>query len=300
MLKRGEGVLVLATMLASLGWLASKQIVAQLPATAFIGWRFLLAGGLLLLLPRCRRALQQAKASEIRKGLLLGLLLGAGLLVWVQAIIHSNRIGEGAFIASLSLLLVPPLAWLLFGLRPSRQFWLSAPIALLGLLALMANNGFQFESDQLWFLAAALMLSLHFTCNQRATVALPSLASVALQLIAGGCLGLTVAWYQGQWSLLAVPVSNEIWQWFAVSVGFATAMRYWSQTNAQGRLTPTVAAAIMLLEPIWTLLLSLTVLHEQISPWQLGGCGLILASLLVYLLPQPASTQAVKSSIPAD
>ncbi|QIZ77050.1 DMT family transporter [Ferrimonas lipolytica] len=279
---RGEWILIAATLLAALGWLASKHIVTTFPAVPFIGWRFLCAG--LLLFPLCRHAIFRASKIQVIKTLGLGSILGFGLLVWVGAIIDSNSIGEGAFIASLSLLLVPLLAWLLFKEPPQKQFWFSAPIALCGLIALTANNDFSLDSHQLRFLAAAAVLSFHFTLNQRATIHLPSLASVSLQLIAVGIVGLAVAIYQGEMSLLNSGGGYQVWLWFTTSVMLATALRYWCQTSGQGKLNPTIAAAIMLLEPIWTLLFSVVLLNEQLSLTQLLGCSLILTSLLAYLL----------------
>lgn len=38
-------------------------------------------------------------------------------------------------------------------------------------------------------------------------------------------------------------------------------------------------------EPVWTLLLSIVILDEQITSIKCLGCGLILAALIIYRLP---------------
>lgn len=80
----------------------------------------------------------------------------------------STSLGEGAFIMSLSMLIVPPVAWVLFRQAPPRIFWVSLPVAVAGLAMLsLGGVGWQLSASQIWFLLAAVFLAIHFNVNSR-------------------------------------------------------------------------------------------------------------------------------------
>lgn len=270
-------LLVLTTMIAALGWIFSKEAIAGLPPFGFIGLRFTLAS--LCLLPLCYKPLLAASGKDIRSAAGVGIILSGALMCWIHAVSISDTLGEGAFIMSLSMLLVPIVAWALFRQRPRRVFWVSLPIAATGLGFLSLSGGWQESSSQLWFLGAALMLALHFNINSKYSQRLPILLLTCIQLMVTGVVGLAMSW-----SLESMPpqISTDIWVWFALSTLLATSLRYVMQTMGQKFVPTGNAALIMLLEPIWTVVLSLLWYKEVLSGNQLLGCGLILCSLVIY------------------
>ncbi|KOE87258.1 membrane protein [Vibrio alginolyticus] len=275
--RRAELILVVTTLLAAAGWVFSKQAIQGLPPFGFIGVRFLLAS--LCLLPFCIKALRQASLHDCLKSMSVGVLLGGSIFCWIHAISISDTLGEGAFIMSLSMLFVPLLAWPLFGAKPARAFWLSLPIALIGLFLLSWNGEWVVATSQLWFMAAAFSLALHFNFNSRFSANLPPMLLTTLQLFVGGCLGVLLSLLFESWP---VQVSVMTWQWLALSVLLATSLRYLMQTIGQKHANPTNAAILMLLEPIWTLVLSVLIYDESMPANKIFGCGLLLCSLLFY------------------
>lgn len=81
-------------------------------------------------------------------------------------------------------------------------------------------------------------------------------------------------------------VSLITWKWVVLSVLLATSLRYLLQTIGQKWVTPTNAAILMLLEPIWTMLLSVWLYDESMPLNKLVGCGLLLLSLVFYRFSQ--------------
>ncbi|MGI2258945.1 DMT family transporter [Shewanella sp. GXUN23E] len=270
-------LLVLTTMIAALGWIFSKEAIAGLPPFGFIGLRFTLAS--VCLLPLCYRPMRRANAKDIRAAAGVGILLGGALMCWIHAVAISDTLGEGAFIMSLSMLLVPIVAWGLFRQRPRRVFWLSLPIAVCGLGLLSLSNGWQGSSSQLWFLAAALMLALHFNVNSKYSQRLPILLLTCIQLMVTGLIGLAMS-LMFETQPQTVPAS--IWIWFALSTLLATSLRYVMQTMGQKFVPTGNAALVMLLEPVWTVVLSFLWYRETLSTAQLTGCILIMLSLVLY------------------
>lgn len=61
----------------------------------------------------------------------------------------------------------------------------------------------------------------------------------------------------------------------------ASTLRFFLQVYAQGLTTPSHAAVIMMLEAVWTALMAAVWFNETMSAWQLLGCGLIFAALLI-------------------
>lgn len=270
-------VLVATTMIAALGWIFSKETIQGLPPFGFIGLRFTIAS--ICLLPLCIRPLLAANVKDVLSASGVGLLIGSAVMTWIYAISISDTLGEGAFIMSLSMLFVPIVAWALFGQRPQRIFWVSLPIAVLGLACLSLAGGWQQSASQFWFLVAALILALHFNLNSKYSQRLPVLLLTCLQLFTAGCLGLFVSF-----CLESRPteVDSSIWVWFALSTLLATSLRYVMQTMGQKFVQAGNAALIMILEPVWTVMLSVFWYGEVLTANKLVGCALILFSLIVY------------------
>jgi drug/metabolite transporter (DMT)-like permease len=275
--RRGDLFLLAATLLASAGWLFSKEAIQGLPAAGFVGWRFLLAA--LLLLPFCWRQLRELPLANLLRAAAVGCVMGLNLLFWIQAVSHSEGIGEGAFIMSLSMLMVPLLAWLLFRERPGRPFWTALPIAMAGLFLLTMGSGLSLSLGQLLFLLASLSMALYFNLNSRFARRIPPVALTCIQLAVTGLMNLVYSGLFEQWPAQIPP---QTWGWFAASVLLATSLRFAFQTSGQKLSNLANAAIIMMLEPVWTVLLSVFWYHEPMPPQKIAGCLLILLALLSY------------------
>lgn len=275
--RRGDMFILTATLLASAGWLFSKEALDGLPPAGFVGWRFLLAA--LLLLPFCYRHLRSTAPTLLLKAAAIGLVMTLNLIFWIQAISHSEGIGEGAFIMSLAMLMVPPLAWLIFKERPQRQFWLALPIAVLGLFFLTMGNGLSLSLSQLLFLLASLSLAMYFNLNSRFARRVHPMALTCIQLAVTGIMHLLYSGLFEQWPEQILPVT---WGWFAASVLLATSLRFVFQSMGQKYSHVANAALIMMLEPIWTVLISVFWYHEPMPAEKIFGCLLILLALLSY------------------
>lgn len=275
--RRGDLLILMATLLASAGWLFSKEAIASLPPIGFIGWRFLLAA--IIMLPFCYRQLFTLPIGLLLKAAAIGLVMTLNLVFWIQGISNSDGIGEGAFIMSLAMLLVPPLAWLIFKERPTRSFWVALPIAVLGLFLLTMGNGLSFSKGQLFFLAASFSLAMYFNLNSRFARRIDPVALTCIQLAVVGLVHLLYSGLFEQWPAQIAPVT---WGWFAASVLLATSLRFGSQTLGQKYSNVGNAALIMMLEPIWTVLISVFWYHEPMPAQKVVGCILILTALLSY------------------
>ncbi len=275
---RGELYLLFATLLAGVGWIASKLVVLEMPGPVFIGVRFFVAS--LILLPFCIHHIRKLSLKQILSLCGVGLLLSASLQVWVFAVSVTESLSEGAFIMSLAMIIAPFVSWILFRVKPNRAFWMSFPIAIIGMLLLTLGNGWNVEQSQIYFLLASMLLSIHFVMNKRVITNIKPIASICIQLFLVGVTGLAFA------SMTTQPefeITKTLVFWFIVSAVVATSIRYLLQTVGQHSVNMEVAALIMILEPVWTLLLSVGVLGESVETQKLLGGTVIIASLFCYI-----------------
>ncbi len=273
---KADILLVGVTVLAAFGWAFSKQALTEFQPLLFLGSRFLLAG-LILVFPG-HRALLQLKAAEWRVSAIVGLVFGAAMSFWILGLFNAHSLAEGAFITSLAVVLVPLLSFFMYREIPARVFWLSLPLAIAGRALLSLRNGFTPDPGQWYFLGAAVLLSFTFILNGRAAARISALALSAIQLLVVGMFCLLLSALTEDWPDTITPT---MWLWLILSLTIGTSVRFLLQTYAQGLTSPSHAAVIMILEPVWTTVLAFIWFGETLSASQLAGCSLIFAALLV-------------------
>ena len=274
---RGEFHLLMATLLAAIGWIASKLVIEGVQGDVFIMSRFFIAS--LILLPFCYKHVFRLNLKQVMSVCGVGLMLTLGIQVWIYAISISNSLSEGAFIMSLAMIIAPFTAWLFFREKPNRAFWLALPISVVGMMLMTLSNGWQVEKSQLCFLLSSALFSVHFIFNKRVTGTVKPIASIFLQLFTVGVLSAIYVFLTQE---IHVQLTSSVIIWFAVSTLIATSIRYLFQTVGQFSVKIETASLIMILEPIWTLLLSITVLGEIVEIQKLIGAAIIFLSLFVY------------------
>lgn len=264
-----------ATLLAALGWIFSKEVLVSLPPLLFISLRFIGAG--LILLPFAWSALTQLTWPELRRLIGVGVAFGVGMIFWIYGLAHAKQLGVGAFLNSLSVVLVPLVA-LLFGEKPNRLVWVALPLALVGMACLFLENHFVIGMGEAAYLLAAMVFAVYFNLNSQAAYRLPLLALAAVQLIIVGVIALPVSAALETWQF---PHSAALWGWLLLSVLVSTCGRFLLQTKAQSLAPASHVGLIMSLEPVWVALLAAAWFGETMSAWQLIGCGLIFSAVLL-------------------
>ncbi|MGV6988100.1 DMT family transporter [Testudinibacter sp. P80/BLE/0925] len=277
----GQILIFIVTLIGASGWFLSKNAIAEMPSVGFMGLRFLTAA--LIFLPFAHRQLYRLKRIQILNASAVGIALALNLFLWVQGITYSNELGEGAFLVSLAMLIAPLISWLLFKQRPLPVFWLSMPIALVGLyfLAIGRYGGLRFSGGSILFLLSSLSAAFYFVLNHQYAKNIPPMSLITIQFAIVGivCSGYSILAESWQ-----TTISFNTWLWFLASVLLASNLRYFVQTIGQKHCNISTAAIIMVLEPVWTLMLSVWLMDETVTVLKLLGCGLILCALLVYRL----------------
>lgn len=280
--RRAEILLLTVTLIAATGWLFSKNALQEFLPHSFVAMRFILGGVVLGVI--FHRQLAQLQQSQIIRCLVVGLVLGLALQLWVIALHKTAFIGEGSFLVSLSVIMVPIISWLFYGVRFTASLVIALVPALLGLGFLFLDRGFTLDPAISYFLLATLGFSLHLNLSVYYVRAIPPLALSAIQLtMAGMVSAIFVAINEsGQFSAMLQAASSTAWLWLLASAVIATSLRFALQTQALQHLEASHASMIFLAEPVFTTLLGALALHERMSQQQLLGCLFIFTSLLIF------------------
>ncbi len=292
--QKSDLLLVIVTLLAAISWIFSKEAVLLMPPLLFMAVRFLIAGGFLAVV--AWRPLMRLNADQFKRGVGVGLVFGIAMSFWVMGLVHITSMGEGAFLTSLGVVIVPIVARLIFREAQPVSTWFAIPVAIAGLALLSLRNGFQPEPGQMFFVVAATIFALYFTLNTRAanqrTVTsragatiekqrIPALPLTALALLTVGLVTLVESLVTEPWRpTFANPPPLLIW-WVLASAVIGTAGRFFVQTYAQSLSTHSHGAVILVLEPVWVSLFAAGWFGETMTPTQMAGCGLIFAALIV-------------------
>lgn len=286
--------LVIVTLMASISWMFSHEALQLMPPLLFIGSRFFMAGALLALIGW--RSLRQLDAEQWRRGLEVGLVFGIAMSCWIMGLKHATHVGEGAFLTSLAVVLVPVIGRLLFAQSAPMSTWLALPVAVAGLALLAAPEGMGLAPGQAFFIGAATLFALYYNLNTRAAnhgevrqkdgsrkaiARIPAIALTAVSLLTVGSLASLLSLVLEPGQATAVTLSWELVGWVAASALIGTAGRFLLQTHAQSLSTHSHGVVIMVVEPVWTAIIAALWLGESMDMRQLSGCLLIFTALLV-------------------
>ncbi|MEP2604883.1 DMT family transporter, partial [Marinobacter sp.] len=141
--RKSDLLLVVVTLMAAISWIFSKEAVLLMPPLLFMAMRFLLAGSVLAFI--ARRPLRRLSADQFRRSVGVGLVFGIAMSFWVMGLFHATHVGEGAFLTSLGVVVVPVLARFIFREEQPVSTWFAIPVAVSGLALLSLKNGFRPE-----------------------------------------------------------------------------------------------------------------------------------------------------------
>lgn len=275
---------VASLILVCLIWGASftviKETLALISPLLLMGLKFGLAA---LLLIGSFRALSR---QELVGGMILGLLFWGGIAFQTFGL-EGTTPSRSAFITSLATPLVPVVFFLVYRQAPHLLTIAGVILAGVGmyLLALPDARGGGLNRGDLLTLGCAVMFAAHIVAAGHYSRRGEATRLLAVELATAGAVSLLLA------PVLETPRLTPT-LWFAAALTFLTLTGLWTfyvQLRAQRVLSPSHAALIFMLEPVFAALTSFVVLGERLAPLQWGGAALILAAMALPALEPPPS-----------
>ncbi|MGB8213768.1 MAG: DMT family transporter [Anaerolineales bacterium] len=238
------------------------------------GLRFLLGALLLLPFARLRGAFNRSNLVFVG---LAGIALYAAAALQ-QAGLVTTTAGNGGFITSLYVVIVPLLLWSIWKEIPSPLTWVAVLMAITGGFLLSTAGSFQVRPGDVLIFIGAFFWALHVIIVGKVQGKIEALPFAIGQFVICAAINLICGIFfehPSQADLLAILPAILYTGVFSVAVGFTL------QVVAQKHTPANDAALIMSLESVFSVFFGWLILHETLRPVQITGCILILSAVVL-------------------
>ncbi len=278
--------LVLVTGAWGLTFVTVKDAIARMPVMDFLAVRFALATALMIII----RPLVLTKLSlgDWKRGAVLGFLLGAGYVAQTFGLAHTSAAVSG-FITGMFVVFTPIIAGLFLRRKVGRIAWAGVGVATVG-LAILSLRGFSIGGGELLTLLCALIYAVHIVALGEWSAGRNPYALAVVQLAVVTLICGAAALPGG----IMLPPDGPAWTAILVTAVFATAFAFVIQTWAQSIISPTRAAIVMTMEPVFAGVFAVLLGGEHLGVRTVLGGALVLAAMyLVELGPRHAREGAL-------
>lgn len=251
--------------------------------TALIFLRFLVAAALFLLV--FPRAVAGLSRGAVGGGVLLAVPFYAGFLLQVTGLRFTTPT-VSAFITNLTVALTPFLGRVCFGERLSWANVIGAAVALLGVYVLSNPAGGGFGAGELLTAASAVAFAFQIQLTNRVTRRHPPESVTFVMFVSAVVFsGATLAFMGVPWGKLFASYRVPNVAWTVVYNATACSIVAISIMNRfQRDITPTRAAVLYTLEPVFAALFAWGFVSEEMTlPKILGGAIIVGGNLVCEL-----------------
>lgn len=283
-------------------YLAISVVVAELPPMLIMAARFLLAGGVLLLVSvrRGDRAGDRIRPRHLAQGVLTGGLLlvgGTGLIVLAQTRISS---GLAALLTATVPLFLALFGRGLLGERLSPRAWLGLSVGLVGIGVLVDPRGGQLGAILLALVGAAAwaggsLRSRHAKGPRRPLVA------ASLEMLGAAVLFAVLGLLRGEAAELSVSgVSAQAWLGFAYLTVAGSMVGYTAYSWLLRNATTTLVGTYAYVSPVVAVGLGWLLLGEAVTPRTALAGALVLVSVVLLITGRPGEPVPAQPTSGAD
>jgi drug/metabolite transporter (DMT)-like permease len=254
-----------------------KTAVSHMAVMDFLAWRFVVAT--LVMVAVRPRSLMTLSRRGWAQGIVLGLAVGGGYITQTFGLQHTSAAISG-FITGMFVVFTPVLSGLLLRRHVSAAAWSATALAAGG-LAVIAIHGFGIGIGELLTLACAFFFAIQIVGLGEWAVDHDPYALCVVQLLTAAVICLVVAAPSG----LTPPPDVAVWAAVVGTGVLATAVAFLIQTWAQIHISPTRAAIVLTMEPVFAGITA-ALAGEQLG-WRIlvGGAMVLGAMYVVELSP---------------
>ncbi len=213
----------------------------------------------------------------IYKGSILGFLLFIGFATQTIGLKYTTA-SKSAFITGMFVIFTPLFQFLIEKKSPHRANLIGIGIVSVGLWLLTEPSGNGFNVGDGLTLSCAIVFGLYIVALDIVSKRYDIIHLVFLQMVSCAVL----SWFSLGMieSPLFRPTPNALWGLAYLTI-LATVITTYVQTRFQRDTTPTRAAIIFTIEPVWAAILAYLLLQEKLGIVGMLGGGLIIAGILI-------------------
>ena len=272
---RAEGVLLALTLIWGSTFVVGKIVLVALTPLQMIAARFTLAT--IFLMAFFSRRIFPLTRRQIARGLVLGVFLFLGFVAQTVGLTMTTA-SKSAFITGMMVVFVPLLQVVIERRSPRIGNLVGVAVVTAGLWLLTSPAGAALGTGDALTLVCAVLFAVYIVyidvvAHEMSALQLTfiQMASNAIFALAGSALLDTLP--------ARVPASTVIAVLYLTV--FATVLTTFMQTRFQKETSPTRAAVIFTIEPVFAALSAALVLGEQIGVGGAAGGGLIIGGVLL-------------------
>ncbi len=272
-------MLAIATAIWGVSFAIIKTGVAELDPLVFLAIRFGV-GALVYVLVFARH--MRPTRTDLVWGLFLGVIMWAGNVLQTVGLAEISP-ARSAFLTALNVLGVPLLMLAVWRQRVSSMVWLSIVLACAGLVVLYwTSAGFSMRRGDLLTLGCAAVFSAHILVMSSGGKRARPLTMCGVQLVIAG-IGMVALLPLG---LHGAPlgetvrhISRATWWGLAWLTTAGTVVSFALQAKFQPMTTPTRAAVIFTMEPVFATACAAILLGTTLTLRDAIGCGMLLVAV---------------------
>ncbi len=284
--RQAIGWLILVSLVWGTSFTLTKEALASMSPLLLMGARFSLAT--VALIGALHGLLRDLHWPEIRAGLALGAMFWGGFVFQTYGL-ELTTPSRSAFITSLSSTLVPIVAFTIQRIAPSRLTIWAVAMATGGLYLLTAPDDGGMNAGDMLTLACAVIFAGHIIAVAHFSRRFDPMRLLALQLGLSSVLSLATSpflessrfhldWRVG--TIVLILALSGLWS-------------FYMQLRAQREVSPSDAALIFMLEPVFATTLSFAIFGERFTPLQWTGGLLILGALAIPVFGERGEVEPV-------
>ena len=295
---RSSGILVLASLIWGISFAFQSMGGKALGAYTFNAARLLLGALMLFIITRfsdnwgiSKRPVTKAeKKLQFTTGLLCGIFLCIATNLQQVALNLGSAAGKAGFLTATYILMVP-LICLIFKQLCGWNVWVAVAIAVVGLYFLCMQGEFSFSMPDVLLLLCALGFSLQIIVIDRRGQQVDSLRLSGMQFLVAGIITVIPAIFfeiipyeDGISAWGNLWASGSMWISLLYMGIMSCGVAYTLQIFGQKGLQPAIAAVLMSLEAVFSVLFGWIILGEKLSGRELFGCLLIFIAVILAQL----------------
>jgi len=275
-------------------YLAIKYAIETMPPFIMAGSRFLVAGGMLLVISLFTKDFEMPTWRHWRTSLIVGTLLllgGNGGVVFAEKYLSSSL---AALLVATEPFWIVILSWVWLGNgRPSRRVVLGLVAGFIGVALLVIGQDTDATGSssfyQMLATASIIVATMCWAAGSiyglRAPVPRSSLLTAGMQMLAGGAVLMVASVPKGEWTSFDVSqVSTTSWLGLGYLIVFGSLIGFtaysWLLKNAQ----PSMVATYAYVNPVIAVFLGWGIAGESITGQILVGAAFVVISVILVTM----------------
>jgi drug/metabolite transporter (DMT)-like permease len=296
---QADAALVVAAFFFGTTFIVVQDAVERIDPLPFLAVRFLIGAAVLGFVAHRRAAAARPRRSagrvatpgEFRDGVLAGLLLLAGYVFQTVGLQYTTA-ATSAFITYMLVVFVPFISFATTRRPPQPLTLAGVVLAVAGLVLLTGGADTGFGRGEVLTLGCAVAFAAHLVFLGGVATRHDPVRLTTVQLATVGLLCLVPAVIQGGFDFDGGSLAAA-----AFTGVFATAVAFLAMVWAQRVVSPSRAAIILLLEPVFAALLSALV-DEPLTAATVAGGALILIAVLLAEVVAPMQAGHAADAVP--